>query len=74
VDAYDRGLDEPLTHVERTALPLALARQPLWAVGRWVALLDDEERARRLAVEMSEDVEWALQIMREAGRWQAAFA
>jgi Ser/Thr protein kinase RdoA (MazF antagonist) len=74
VDAYDRGLDEPLTSVERAALPLALARQPLWAVGRWLALLDDEERARRLAAEMSWDVEWALQVMREVGRWQAAFA
>lgn len=74
VDAYDRGLDDPLTSEERAALPLALARQPLWAVGRWVALLDDEERARRLAAEMPGDVEWALQVIREAGRWQAAFA
>jgi homoserine kinase type II len=74
VDAYDRGLDEPLTRVERAALPLALARQPLWWVGRWLALLDDEERARRGLPGMAGDVEWALQIMREAGRWQAAFA
>lgn len=73
VDAYDRGLDEPLTSDERAALPLALARQPLWAVGRWLALLDDEERARRLAAEMAWDVEWALQVMRDVGRWQAAF-
>jgi hypothetical protein len=45
----DSGLDDPLTHPERAALPLAMARQPLWAVGRWIALLDDESRARRLA-------------------------
>jgi Ser/Thr protein kinase RdoA (MazF antagonist) len=74
VDAYDRGLDDPLTRVERAALPLAIARQPLWWVGRWLALLDDEGQARRGLAEMSWDVEWALQVMREAGRWQAAFA
>jgi Ser/Thr protein kinase RdoA (MazF antagonist) len=74
VDAYDRGLDEPLTRVERAALPLAIARQPLWWIGRWLALLDDEEHARRGLAGMSRDVEWALQVIREAGRWQAAFA
>jgi Ser/Thr protein kinase RdoA (MazF antagonist) len=74
VDAYDRGLDDPLTSVERAALPLAIARQPLWWVGRWLALLDDEGQARRGLAKMSWDVEWALQVIREAGRWQAAFA
>jgi Ser/Thr protein kinase RdoA (MazF antagonist) len=74
VDAYDVGLDEPLTLVERAALPLALARQPLWAVGRWLALLDDEEEARWLASQMPHDVEWALQIARDADRWQSGFA
>jgi homoserine kinase type II len=74
VDAYDGDLDEPLTGDERAALPLALARQPLWAVGRWLALLDDEEEAMRLAAEMSWDVGWALQIVQDAGRWQTAFA
>ena len=29
------------------ALPLAMARQPLWSIGGWVALLDDEEAARQ---------------------------
>jgi len=74
VDAYDRGLDDPLSPIERAALPLALARQPLWWVGRWLALLDDEEQARRGLAAMSWDIEWALQIIRHAGRWQAAFA
>src|SRR5262249_9940899 len=73
VDAYDQGLADPLTPAERAALPLAIARQPLWAVGRWLALLDDEARARRLAAEVTSDVEWALQITRDLGRWQAAF-
>jgi Ser/Thr protein kinase RdoA (MazF antagonist) len=30
VDAYDAGLDAPLSEAERSALPVALARQPLW--------------------------------------------
>jgi len=72
-NAYDRGLDEPLSPVERAALPLALARQPLWWVGRWLALLDDEETARRGLAEMAADVDWALQIAREPGRWVAGF-
>jgi hypothetical protein len=74
VDAYDRGLDTPLRSVERAALPLALAWQPLWWVGRWRALLDDEEVARRGFAEMAWDLEGALQLIREADRWQAAFA
>jgi len=74
VDAYDRGLEVPLTPNERKALPLALARQPLWWVGGWLALLDDAEHARRVLPELFWDVEWALQLIREAGRWQDAFA
>jgi homoserine kinase type II len=74
VDAYDRGLEAPLTRAERAALPLAIARQPLWWIGRWLVLLDDEEQARRGFAEMSRDIEWALQVIREADWWQAAFA
>jgi Ser/Thr protein kinase RdoA (MazF antagonist) len=74
VDAYDAGLDEPLTPVERAALPLAMARQPLWSIGGWVALLDDEQTARRHAEGMIREVQWALGIIREVERWQAAFA
>jgi homoserine kinase type II len=74
VDAYDSGSDDPLTSAERAALPLAIARQPLWSVGGWVALLDNEESARRHAAEIGWDVEWALRIVCEIDRWQAAFA
>lgn len=74
VDAYEHGLDEPLSSAERAALPWALARQPLWWVGGWLALLDDEEVARRGLPEMAGDLTWALQVTREVGRWQAAFA
>ncbi|MBM3240307.1 hypothetical protein FJZ31_28835 [Candidatus Poribacteria bacterium] len=74
VDAYDSGLAEPLSSAERAALALALARQPLWSIGGWVALLDDEQSARRHAAGLCWDAEWALRIVREVDRWQAAFA
>jgi hypothetical protein len=74
VDADDRGLNTPLRSVQRAALPLALARQPLWWVGRWLVLLDDEAVARRGFAEMAWDREWALQRIRAADRWQATFA
>ena len=74
IDAYDSGLAEPLLNVEREALPFALARQPLWSIGGWVALLDDEQTARLHAAGTCWEIDWALRIMREVDRWQAAFA
>jgi Ser/Thr protein kinase RdoA (MazF antagonist) len=41
VAAYDAGTTRPLSDAERQALPLAIARQPLWSVGVWAAELDD---------------------------------
>lgn len=41
VDGYDKGTRRPLSDVERDALPLSIARQPLWSVGVWAAELDD---------------------------------
>ncbi|MFC5649504.1 phosphotransferase enzyme family protein [Paenibacillus solisilvae] len=73
IDAYDEGLDEHLSITERKALPFAMARQPLWSIGGWIALLDDEEAALRHAASMLAEVEWALRIVRELDRWQAAF-
>jgi Ser/Thr protein kinase RdoA (MazF antagonist) len=73
VDAYEGGLDEPLSLVERAALPLAIARQPLWSIGGWIASLDEAAAARQHAASMLGEVEWALGIVRELDRWQAAF-
>jgi len=72
VDADDRGLDTPFRSVERAALPLALARQPLWWVGRWRACW--MTRRWRGFAEMAGDLAWALQRIRAVDRWQAAFA
>ncbi len=74
VQAYDSGLDVRLTSAERTALPWALARQPLWGIGGWVATLDDAAHARRHAAATAVDVERALQVVSAVDRWVAAFA
>lgn len=73
VDAYDRGLDEPLSAAERAALPLALARAPLCFIAM-IARVDSDVGARRLAAEMTRDVSWALAIVRDLDRWQRSFA
>lgn len=73
VDAYDAGLDEHLSATERLAIPLAMARQPLWSIGGWILSLDDERAAKRHATGMPLDIDWALRIMYDLDRWQAAF-
>jgi homoserine kinase type II len=72
--AYDEGTGRPLSAAERAALPLAIARQPLWSIGGWVVWLDDEQAARRHAASVAGEVEWALSLTRDLERWQAAFA
>lgn len=74
VDAYNSGLDYPLTRMEQAALPLAIARQPLWSIGVWIALLDDEKLARRHAAEVGWDTEWAIKIIHDLDKWQSAFS
>jgi Ser/Thr protein kinase RdoA (MazF antagonist) len=74
VDAYNSGLATPLSRVERAALPLAMARQPLWSIGGWVALLDDEQSARQHAAATVSEVNWALGMLGEIDKWQLAFA
>lgn len=74
IDAYDSGLENKLTDREREALPLALARQSLWAAGKWLASLDTEATARRLAAGVASDVTWALGLMQVLPQWQGAFA
>lgn len=73
VDAYDRGLDVPLSTAERAAVPWALARQPLWAIGGWMVWLDDERAARSVAAGMLGEVEDALRVVGAIDRWQQAF-
>jgi len=73
LDAYDLGADRPLSAAERAALPAAIARQPLWSIGGWVASLDDEGAARAHAAGTAAEVQWANRLMDELERWQSAF-
>lgn len=72
VDAYDNASEHRLTAQERLALAPAIARQPLWSIGGWVASLDDENAAREHAKAATSEVYWALGVMRELERWQEA--
>jgi Ser/Thr protein kinase RdoA (MazF antagonist) len=74
VASYDAGLDPPLSVDERAALPLAMARQPLSSIGGWVARLDDEAAARRHAASVAPELQAALRMMIDLGRWQDVFA
>lgn len=71
VDAYDTGTTRPLSRAERLALPLAIARQPAWSVGRWVCELDESE-AREHATAAAAELPVARQIMNDLSDWQAA--
>lgn len=71
-DRYDAGLDEALSDDERRALPLALARQPLWSAARHVADVDDEDLARRLVTADAPDVRWGLHVLDHLDEWEAA--
>jgi hypothetical protein len=74
IDVYEAGSDTPLRTTERAALPLAIARQPLWSIGGWVASLDDEAAARQHAASVGSAVTWALSLVRDLHRWRAALA
>ncbi len=71
VRAYASGLGSPLTDAEREALPWAIARQPLWGIGGWVALLDDEHTARADAHATYPAIRRALQLVADIGTWHA---
>ena len=60
--AYETGLGTRLPQDERAAIPLAIARQPLWSIAIWVALLDDQDTARRHLAATASELDWALQL------------
>jgi hypothetical protein len=67
-------LDHPLTSAEREALPWAIARQPLWGIGGWVAVLDDQDTARDHARATFPAIQRALQLVSDIGSWQAGLS
>jgi Ser/Thr protein kinase RdoA (MazF antagonist) len=73
VEAYDHGLQVPLSAAERAALPPAMARQALAAAMGWVARLDDQAAARRHAARAAPEVAAALRLLTELDQWRNAF-
>jgi Ser/Thr protein kinase RdoA (MazF antagonist) len=74
VRAYASGLADPLTEQERHALAWAIARQPLWGIGGWVALLDDQDTARAHARATYPAIRRALQLVAGIRTWQAGLS
>ena len=71
VDAYDSATSMKLSAAERAALPLAIARQPGWSVGRWINDLD-EPRAREHAEYAVGELPVAQAVLAELPLWQDA--
>jgi Ser/Thr protein kinase RdoA (MazF antagonist) len=74
VHGYASGLGSPLTDAEHQALPWAIVRQPLWGIGGWVAVLDDQDTARAHARATSPAIGRALQLVTDIGAWQAGLS
>ncbi|MET1006114.1 MAG: phosphotransferase, partial [Propionibacteriaceae bacterium] len=74
VRSYADHLTVPLTTEEVTALPIALARQPLWTYGKWLLRRPEDPAARRDALDTSPAVSRALEIMTQPDRWAEAFS
>ncbi len=62
VAAYEAGLGTRLSPHELAAIPPAIARQPLWSIAVWVALLDNQDTARRHLAATGTELKWALQL------------
>ena len=71
VRAYTMGLGSPLTPAEHQALPWAIARQPLWGIGGWVVMLDDQRAARAHALATFPAIGRALDLVAGISAWQA---
>lgn len=71
VDAYDKVATESLSVEERVALPLAIARQPAWSLGRWIVDLD-EDAARQHATDLMAELPVAQAVLAELDHWQEA--
>ncbi|GAA4728846.1 phosphotransferase enzyme family protein [Phytohabitans rumicis] len=74
VGAYESGLGARLSPYERAAIPLAMARQPLWSVSVWVALLDDPDAARRHLAATAQELEWARRLTSRIAQVQDVLA
>jgi homoserine kinase type II len=71
LDAYDAATTLKLSAEERAALPLAIARQPAWSVGRWINNLA-ESGAREHAAYAVGELPVAQAVLAELPAWQDA--
>ena len=72
VRGYTIGLGSPLTPAEHQALPpWAIAWQPLWGIGGWVVVLDDQDAARAHARAAVPAIGRALDLVADISAWQA---
>jgi homoserine kinase type II len=69
VAAYDAAAQVPLSAAERAALPLAMARQPAWSVGRWVVELPEPEAIEHATAAVAE-LPVAQAILTDLGSWK----
>lgn len=74
VDAYDAGAVPRLSTRERVAIPIAVARQPLWSIAVWAAQLDDEDAAKRHIDGHLPAVQCALATLERLGEFQGILA
>ncbi len=73
VDLYNSGQDKPLTAIERSALPLAIARTPLYMM-RYLAMMESKKEAAKPMANDLVDYKWGLGLLDDLKHWQEAFA
>ncbi len=71
IEAYDGSASVSLSPEEHAALPLAIARQPAWSVGRWVVELDEDDAVRH-ARDAAAELPVAQAILDDLPLWQRA--
>lgn len=67
IAAYETGTTRPLSEQERRAIPLVLARQPLWSIGVWGVLLDDPDEVAAHLEGHADALQLGLGLIRDAG-------
>ena len=73
VEAYETGTKRLLGGIEREALPLAIARQPLWSIGVWAAELDDPVAVDAHLRGHDVALRLGMSILDDLDRWRSAF-
>ena len=72
-EAYETGTKRLLGEIERDALPLAIARQPLWSIGVWAAELDNPVAVDAHLRDHDVALRLGTSILDNLDRWRSAF-